>query len=88
MQLVPLEYSLLICFLVDVDAETVEAVFAVVVSDHLASECSLLFLEVVDDPDSTDINLLAEVLPIFNRNQFFNISDSKIIFEFQGATLI
>ena len=80
--------SFLECLLIYVYAIAVETVLAIVVADHLSAESPLLFLSMINDPYSTNINLLAKVLPIFNGNQFFNISDPKLILELKGSIIV
>lgn len=80
--------SFLECLLIYVYAIAVETVLAIVVADHLSAESPLLFLSMINDPYSTNINLLAKVLPIFNGNQFFNISDPELILELKGSIIV
>lgn len=67
-ELMTLEYAFLESFLVYVDAKTVEAVLAVVVSYHLSGEGPLLFFGVIYDPNSTYIDLLVELWSVLDRN--------------------
>ena len=82
MQLVSFENSFLERFLINVDAEAVEAIFAIVITDHLSCERSLFLLRVVYDPDASDVDLLCKVGTVLDGHQFFDISDSEIVFEF------
>ena len=76
------EYTFLKWFLVDVNTEPIQAIFAIVIPYHLTRESPLFFLGMVNDPDSTYINLLVEIWSVFYRDQFFYISYTKLIFEF------
>ena len=88
MKLMAFKNSFLECLLIYVYAIAVETVLAIVVADHLSAESPLLFLSMINDPYSTNINLLAKVLPIFNGNQFFNISDPELILELKGSIIV
>jgi putative ribosome biogenesis GTPase RsgA len=78
---VSFENAFLERFLIYVYAKAVKTVLAIIVSDHLPSECSLFFLRMIDDPNATYVDLLAEIVAILNRHQFFYVTDSEIVFE-------
>ena len=88
MKLMAFKNSFLECLLIYVYAIAVETVLAIVVADHLSAESPLLFLSMINDPYSTNINLLAKVLTIFNSNQFFYISDPELILELKGSIIV
>lgn len=81
-QLMSFEYPFLKRFLVYVNTEPIQTIFAIIIPYHLTCECPLFFLGMVNDPDTTYVNLLVEIWSVFYCYQFFYISNSELIFEF------
>ena len=65
-QLVAFENTLLKRFLININAKAVEAVLAIIVTNHLAREGPLLLLRMINDPHAANINLLTKIISILN----------------------
>lgn len=87
-QLVTLKYTLLESFLVNVAAKAIKTVLAIIISNHLAGKRPLLLFLVINYPDASNIYLLRVVGSVFYCDEFLNISDSELIFEFKCSTII
>ena len=66
MKLVAFKYTFLESFLVYVHTESIKTILAIIVSYHLTSKGSLLFLRVVNYPYAAYVYLLIVFLSIFN----------------------